>query len=145
MKGLVIRVLTLIVLFSILMVACKTLKHIPSQSQLYGLDLRNYSEVNFLFTPEIYPGEYLTVGIIDYVFLPEANYLKDSKTGSSKWVVQDIRLEDAIDNVYKICIDMGADALIKFDISDTEKSYSSIANPIVIKGIRIKGLAIKRK
>jgi hypothetical protein len=47
--------------------------------------------------------------------------------------------------VYKICIDMGANALVNLEISNTEDPYTNIANPIVIKGIKINGLAIKRK
>jgi hypothetical protein len=95
MKRFKIGKLTMFTIGFVFLTSCVTLKHIPSKSLMYGIDFKKYSEKEFLFTPEKYQGEYLTVGIIEYVLYPEANYLKESKTGITKWVVNDIKMENA--------------------------------------------------
>jgi len=39
---------------------------------------------------------------------------------------------------------MGANALVSFEILEVSDNYSNIPTPVVISGIRITGLAIRR-
>jgi hypothetical protein len=136
---------TLITFFVILMFGCKPLMYIPGSSHMFGVDFRKYAEKGFLFTPEMYNGEYSTIGYMDYTLSPSAEY-----KNKSSWVIQKIKLTDAIDTVYNHCIYMGADALVKFEFSTIDVTHNkndegyAIPNPVTIQEIRITGIAIKR-
>ncbi len=150
-----ISILSIIALF----MSCITeLKIINPQSTLSKIDFRKYSTAGFLITPEKYMGEYQSIGMVDYVRKPGANYMTvatkpDERYGSSNtqiyisekaWRVDPVYLDEVIDELYKQCVELGADALINFKVEITEDNYNNIANPVTINGYRISGFAIKR-
>lgn len=120
---------------------CTTLENIPAESLYYGLDFKKYSSEGFLITPEMYQGEYLTMGFVNYESYPGANY---NYNRFPRWKIQEISTLSALDSIYIICINMGANALVNFRIESIEKDYSVISNPIKLTGIKISGYAIKR-
>lgn len=137
----------------LLLNGCTTLNHIPPKNIFYGFDFRKYAEKNFLITPEMYQGEYMTMGIVNCEIYPEAFYISTSVTKTPdgeyslsgyKWIMKQIDPESAIDSMYFRCINMGADALVNFRIESVEEEYSNIKNPITINGIKVSGYAINR-
>jgi len=143
-----------------LMASCITeLKIISPQSYLSQINFRKYTDAGFLITPEKYAGEYLSIGIVDYVKKPGAHYgivsrKPDPRYGGTdsqmyinekQWTVHVVSLDEAIDELYNECVALGADALINFTVELTEDNYNNISNPVQIVGYRITGFAIKRK
>ena len=69
----------------------------------------------------------------------------DPIVSSQLWKIEDVNIQDALDGIYKRCIEMGANALVNFNATTEEQDYSWIKNPVKIKGYRITGFAIKIK
>ncbi|MBW1855901.1 MAG: hypothetical protein JRJ00_14690 [Deltaproteobacteria bacterium] len=144
MKKILLIALSSALMFS----ACKTLEHIDGYQSLSGIDFRPYAEKGFLITPHEYYGEYLSIYMVNYTIMPEAN---DEKTGVSggadthEWVTGYVDVKTALDSIYNICISMGADALMEFNIGVTSDVYSGIQNPTTVFGMEITGIAIKRE
>jgi hypothetical protein len=106
----------------------KELTYIPPSKVLYGIDFTPFTKKGFLITPEKYAGIFESVGLIDYSTKPGANYKLSGrepnpnyeKQGGDKyfeiykWKVDSIQFSDALNEVYKICTDMGADAIMNF-------------------------------
>ena len=146
--------LVFLILIAVLAVGCafQPLEHISSYEQLLGIDLRPYAEKNFLITPYLYSGEYTTIAIIDFKIMPEANLVQTGErkdyTGFTdpvfEWEVDEIETEEALDRIYRYCVEMGANALIDFEILEVSDNWSNIQKPVVVNGIRITGLAIRR-
>lgn len=150
-------ILSTIILFSVLS-ACQTtnqITKIPRKEELTGIDFTKYTKLGFLITPEKYSGNYESIGLIDFVFMPEAirktNYIENSYswketenlvTGYS-WNVEKVNIQDAIDGIYKRCVEMGANALVNFNATTETKEYLFPNAPLTIKGYRITGFAIK--
>jgi len=121
----------------------------PEDFQFSAISFKKYTEKGFLFTPDTYEDKYESIGIIDATLFPEAN-LKNAETGSPTgsmiyWVTEPINVQKALDSLYFDCVGMGADALvqIKFEVVE-EKKYRDTTNPLLIKGLNIRGFAIKR-
>ncbi|MBA7539201.1 hypothetical protein ES705_31480 [subsurface metagenome] len=142
-------------LLVLLCIGCKTITKIPGYDLLLGLDFRPYAEKGFLITPHTYTaGEYTTISLVDYKIMPDAELKEGQSTGISAgyqdatvkvWSVDEIEPQDALDKIFEICIDMGADALIDFTIEEATDEHLKIKNPVTIEGIRITGLAIRRE
>jgi hypothetical protein len=127
-----------------------------------GVDFTPYTKLGFFITPEKYGSAYESIGIIDVSYSPQAEYkpiitkskekyLIPSKKDEEyinidhQWVINPMSFNDVLSKVYKVCIDMGADALVNFHSEIITNSYKDIENPITITGYRITGYAIKRK
>lgn len=153
--------LVLVLLMSIC--SCATLEEIkviyPVES-LYGIDFTPYTKLNFLITPEKYPGSYESIGMINFTAKPGAQYLLSSKkpnpyygrnSGEPKfieiyeWKIDSIAFPEVLNKVYKICVEMGADALVNFKNEIILDPRTGIKNPVTITGYQITGYAIKRK
>lgn len=152
------------ILFSAIIIfllsACETtsvLPKIPRKELLTGIDFSKYTKNGFLITPEKYNGNYESIGLITFVFMPEAtpktntienNYSwkegADLVTGYS-WDIEKVNIQDAIDAMYKRCTEMGANALVNFNASEEIAEYIFAKAPLKIKGYRITGFAIKIK
>jgi hypothetical protein len=149
-------ILFLLLLF--IVASCITeLKVIYPQSTLYKIDFRKYSEAGFLITPEKYAGNYVSIGIMDYVKKPGAHYAIASRKlddrfaksdqmyiSQKQWIFDAVSLDDAIDELYRECVKLGADALVNFKVELTEDNHFHFTNPVTIVGYRITGFAIKR-
>lgn len=136
--------------------SCKTieLSQIPKQEIFSGIDFREYTKKNFLFTPEKFIGDYESIGIVSFLIMPEANKdskfepnTKNGKAGyyTSEWTVKDIDIQNAIEGIYKHCVEMGADALVNFKSDIQIVDYSYLIPPLKLQGYQITGFAIKRK
>ena len=135
----------------LLLTACKTIEHIPGGDLLLGIDLRPYAEKDFLITPHAYNGDYISIYIIDYIIMPEGNYVIDEDSKSSPgsqeskvWIFEDIDAEAAVSGIYNHSIEMGADAIIDFKVEPYEIDWKFMPNPTTQKGMEITGIAIKR-
>ena len=153
----------ILLLLIIILPGCLTeLKVIYPVELLFGIDFTPYTQKGFLITPEKYSDPYESIGIIDYTVMPGAVYELSGreinpyyKEGSQQtqphtvekyeWIIDTVSFDEVLNQVYTICIDMGADALVNFKNERIELPYAGIKNPITITGYRITGYAIKRK
>ena len=93
----------------------------------------------------------MSVFIIHYIIMPEGNYVPyqhnaqgTRQVGTDVWVFEKIDLQTVVDSIYNKSVNMGADAIMDFEISPYEEEYLNIQNPVTVKGIEINGIAIKR-
>lgn len=130
------------------LLSCSTASKFEKSVYYYNYDFRKYSESGFLITPEKWLGDYESIGIIEIEIWPEVDRTKlklqpgqfyDSGV-SNKWVYTPINTEEIIDSFYKTAIDMGADAITNFNLSEFIADYGSVTAP----GKRVSGFAIKR-
>ena len=152
------------ILFSAIIIfllsACETasvLPKIPRKEQLTGIDFSKYTKDGFLITPEKYSGNYESIGLITFVFMPgatpktniiENNYSwkeSDNLITGYSWDIEKVNLQDAIDAMYKRCTEMGANALVNFNATEEITEYVFPKAPVKIKGYKITGFAIKIK
>ncbi|MBV5334187.1 MAG: hypothetical protein JZU49_00085 [Sulfuricurvum sp.] len=130
---------------------------IPKTEEFTAIDFTKYTKQGFLITPEKYTGNYESIGIIDFVYMPQANlntnYISNNYSWKEEtnlvvgqaWNIDKVNVQDAIEGIYNRCVDMGANALVSFSITAVTKDYLAIKNPVVIPGYRITGFAIKTK
>ena len=59
--------------------------------------------------------------------------------------MEQINIETALDSIYNISIEMGADAIMDFNLHPYTEEYTNIQNPVTVDGIQITGIAIKRQ
>ena len=142
----------LIAIAVLILNGCATtkLKFIPAEEYFMGIDFRPYTEQGFLFTPEKYLGEYESIGLVDLISVPEANYvpLQQFSDGStrSKWQINEINIDKELRKYYELVIEMGGDGIMNFRSEKVTRTYTgTMGYPITIEGIRISGFAIKRK
>ena len=151
-------------IISLLLMSCgptlTELQTIYESKNFYAIDFTKYSQNGFLITPEKYLGDYVSIGIVRYEAYPGANYRlisnkpnPDYKLNSmvpqmitiKGWSIDKISIQEVLDGMYDQCKQMGADALINFDIKYETIPYTGISNPVTINGYTISGFAIKRK
>ena len=144
--------LKLLITITVLLIlsSCSTVKEVPSYTEVRGFDFTKYTKEGFLFTPEGYSGRYESAGILSVRISPEikrafepgdnfADFDRVQDAAGNEWIVEKPDTENAIETMYKQALEMGADALINFDIS-SEALTSEIPATIVI----VNGFAIKR-
>lgn len=116
-----------------------------------GYDFRDYADEGFLFTPEGFLGDYESMGVVNIEFMPEIKKAKVTlpaeipgyfilQTTSGSYYVQRHDTQKIIDEMHKLAIDMGANAVIRFQILPT--TIDNEGTPIPT--IRATGFAIKR-
>ncbi|MEL7832449.1 hypothetical protein [Fodinibius sp. Rm-B-1B1-1] len=115
-----------------------------------GYDFSEYTEDGFLFTPEAYNGDYQSIGLITVTQWPAVRKMTrrvpspDSPNGYKtveEFYPDDIDVEKAIDEIYKVANNMGADAITRFDVTPTSRMNGTLT----VQGVEISGFAIKRK
>ncbi len=136
-----------------------TLHQIHPVNEFYGIDFTKYSKEGFLITPEKYADKYESVGMIEYHIMPGAKYLKagtrrekidniygDANVNTYIWIIDKIKFSQAMDSIYVMAKNMGADAITNFDFNIETSELNSLIynNPVTITGYRITGYAIKR-
>lgn len=151
------RILFIVCITATMLQSCKTveLSQIPKREIFSGIDFRTYTKSGFLFSPGDYNGNFEAIGIVSFLIMPEANKKKFEKTPDAdqwhdpgaiiKWEVENIDLQNALDGIYKRCIEMGADALVNFKSEVNVEDYTYKVPPFKLEGYRITGFAIKRK
>jgi len=117
----------------------------------YVYDFTKYTNKGFLFTPDPYSGEYLSIGLLEVEIYPQTekvqSKVKSNQYGTkdygeaSKWVYYPINTEEVLDSLYNLATKMGANAIVRLKIEDFIVSYGIINS----YGKRASGFAIKRK
>ena len=121
-----------------------------------GYDFTKYSDKGFLFTPNEYNGEYQSMGLIQLTYMPEAKLVtvyvsslnsegKPITIKKKKWKIDPLNVDKVIEDIYNLCMTMGANALTQMDIEPYSENHAQgTTKPITITGIKISGFAIKR-
>ena len=158
-----------LLLIALLIVGCASPPTVIPEIQLMiDVDFTEYTQKDFLFTPNIYKGDYESIGLITLYYYPEAKritkeieYLgqdakkrkyedqgggKRTRLISTEWVINEINSNALLDSIYSTCFKMGADAFTQLKIIDAPIMSHALntANPVSINGIKIEGYAIKR-
>ena len=142
----------------VLFTCCATeIKVIPPVRSLLGIDFTPFTKKGFLITPEKYLGTYESIGIIDYMARQGAifqyvgkksitsEYLEsDRYVDSYEWVKDTLSLYNVMNDVFKICTEMGANALVNFKNEISSNSIGSLADPVDLITYHITGYAIRR-
>jgi len=143
----------LIVLFlSVYFISCSAEKDLAKKIYVYGYDFTEYTKKGFLFTPEQYLGEYESIGILEVEIYPDikegkkqgSNQYGTSNYGeNTEWLYNLVQTKEVLDSLYSIGKRMGADAVVRLEITDAARERSGFMYPI--PGKRASGFAIKRK
>lgn len=136
-----------VVLVSVLMACAPRPDFIPGQISSYVVDFTPYVKKGFLITPEAYRGDYDGVGYIEISYRPPIRKTKVEGPGvfGTMAEYEDITVEfnlgDALDAMYRQATDMGADAVMNFQM----RSEKFLINMKFVDGLVLSGYAIKRK
>ena len=141
--------LSLVLVVGFLAWGCQSseISYIPAETEAYGYDFREYSAEGFLFTPYDYEGDYQSVGMVTFIAWPEAEKVEASRkvqqrTGKTEvWRVGEVTPSEAINEAYQKASQMGADALIHFEVNSTSKTVAGAE----LSGIEVSGFAIDRQ
>lgn len=115
-----------------------------------GYDFSEYTSKGFLITPEQYLGDYQSIGLITVTQWPavrkQIRRVPDSESPNGYRTVEefypeDINVDKAIEETYKVAKEMGADAITRFDVTVTSRMNGTLS----VQGVEISGFAIKRK
>lgn len=114
----------------------------------FGFDFTKYTAKGFLFTPEPYVGNYESIGILKTVIYAAVKHTKAQVQNpgadpylKEEWKIDAVDAEEAIEEMYKKAVGMGADAIIRFEI----KSTYYMNGTMYVPGYEVYGFAIKRK
>lgn len=148
--------ITLLLITLLILTSCATTTRPTAQDDLIfpsGFFFTQYTEQGFLFTPEGYPGEYESKGIIYINYQPRFLYLENpnvpripgyyiyKEPGLNHWWRVSFPDPAAlIEQAYKLAIEMGADAVINFEMEPT--TYTN--GTLTVANARLTGFAIKR-
>lgn len=134
------------IIITVILSGCVTQKHFDEYKAVYVLDFVPFTERGFLITPEVFYGEYESMGFIEYHFSPEQNIVSilddqmdEMSVMNSRIVAEEYDINDGLNEVYKIASEMGANAIMNFSLEDL------IINGVKLEGYKIKGFAIYRK
>lgn len=128
---------------------------IPSTFAVRGLDFRDYADEGFLITPDAYNGEYLTLGQLSVTMYPGAwrtgvRVERGRATPIGAWVIGQVSAQEAVDSLYVLSRQWGADAIMNFSISTIPHPDPLLGTPgepaaSQMQGLVIEGVAIKRE
>lgn len=131
---------------------CSSTQQMARSVIVTGLDFRPYAERGFLFSPERYDGNFESRGVIKVQVIPQVKkldfvYERVDQTAwvqlgppSSVWVAERLDSKSVVEEVYKAATNMGADAVVRFEVSTREIRNGEILVPIY----EATGFAIKR-
>lgn len=137
---------TAVLLF--MLAGCATVEAVPGERSVIAFDFSEYSEQGFLITPEGYDGPYESIGMISMTISPAARRPSGNSRAAGadqvmegEWVIDRITTEELVEAAYEQASDMGADAIINFNVSGSTKSP---APQLTIPEYTVSGFAIKR-
>ncbi|MGB2958217.1 MAG: hypothetical protein WBD30_04980 [Bacteroidota bacterium] len=146
---------TSLVLFAVLLLAsCASQKESARQIFVRGWDFTPYAEMDFLFTPEQYRGDYEALGLIKLTFYPEVKKFDKKETyvqtnhyvytslSSGKFLIEEVPEDEMLRTFYRTAFDMGGDAVVSFNSKD-ERRTSEGGVPITVT--EMIGFVIKRR
>ena len=127
---------------------------IPEKIEVSGYDFSGFTERGFFFTPLEYKGDYQSIGLIQLTYRPEARFVEvvlgaqlkaGEYYGMKKWELDQVDPEKVLEELYNVCIEMGADALTQMQFTWFDETFAQgTQEPVVIGSLRISGFAIKR-
>ncbi len=135
--------------FLLLGCAGEYFQYVPKTLTIADFDLRQYTAKGFLFTPYPYSGEYEPVGMVSAVISPEANLepIGNNRTHNMEWKINAVDAHEALDSLYHIAASHGANAIASFTLTEFSDSYNNTTTssyPVIVRGYRVSGFAIKR-
>lgn len=114
----------------------------------FGFDFTKYTEKGFLFTPDQYTGNYESIGILKTIIFPAVKHTKTQVQSpgadpylKAEWKIDKVDAEEAIEEMYKKAVEMGADAVVRFELRGT----FYLNGLMYVPGYEVYGFAIKRK
>ena len=129
-----------LILLTCVLSGCRTVKHIPPTTVVTGIDFTPYTAQKFMFTPEMYRGDYESVGVINVSMHAEGNLIPNARTGRHEWVFSPLLIDDVVREAHKRAVAMGANAVVNFSV----KAAPTVVGTVTIPGIEVSGFAIKR-
>ena len=143
------KVLVLICAVLFLMMNCApTIEKIQPVELSFKIDFSKYSDNNFLITPLKYNGDYKSIGLVQVIAYQGAKLDKmlRNKNSVPSWRKDKLDLKKYIESLYQMSVEMGADAIIEFHVTELEKNLAiNTLYPVDILGYKLTGFAIKRK
>ena len=115
-------------------------------------DFRPYLEKGFLFYPDEYRGGYETIGYFSILATPEVKPGKSDKeeigprdrSKKSLFTIDPVDTKKAIDAAYLHCQDLGANAVMHFNIAHVSRIIPGVNLNQPVDCLMITGYAIKR-
>ena len=133
-----VSILSLLCIYVIILSGCVP-KPIERTEVLTGYDFTKYTALGFLITPEKYNGEYESIGILTLTITPSARYvslpyeLQPGERMSGNVVIETFNVADAIEKLYQEALEMGADAITRFELDPY---------PFIYAGVEIHGIQV---
>lgn len=145
------RIIILLLLLSFITSTCTGPQTVARDEviNVTGYDFSEYTDQGFLITPEQYLEDYQSIGLITVTQWPAVNKSVRSVPNSDgtgyrkveEFHSENINVEKAIDEIYKVATNMGADAITRFDVTPTSRMNGTLR----VQGVEISGFAIKRE
>jgi len=138
----------IIILYFLFLLSCKSVNQVSSITEYIVIDLRRYTEQDFLITTEKFNENYEAIGLLELSVFPGATRLRNGQVLPENtykqgfWAVEKLSTEEAIDEIYNRAKEMGADAIMNFELTTVKKT---IAIDLQLSGFKMKGFAIKRE
>lgn len=133
-------------------VSCTTTQPVSRAVNVAGLDFRDYTQEGFLMTPYQYDEGYDSRGIVSVTIWPEV--IKSGTSGSrtgidfqivqtteGEWLVERLRVKEALDEIYDQATAMDADAIADIQVNYVQEYNGALR----MTGIEVEGFAIKRR
>lgn len=139
-------------LVCVALAGCTSAKELERSMTISGYDFTPYTSKGFFISPEQYLLPYDPVGVISITFSPEVkkhvrftNYDSTKYTlvlaPSSEWIVERVDVRMVIEQIYRLGIKMGADAVVRFNIGMKPMTNGDL----LYFASEVSGFAIKRK
>lgn len=133
--------------------SCSTLKSIEKEDRKVYTDFadyRPYLEIGFLITPNLYSGEFESIGELAIHIVPAIKlFPEDGEQYDYRgkyYNYEEIKRQDVIDIAVKEAISRGADAIANFNITANKISKADGLGTVCIgREYYITGFCIKRK
>lgn len=120
--------------------ACAGLKYIPPSTSVTGIDFTAYTAQGFMITPEMYRGDYESVGVINVLMHAEGKLVTNPQNGVAEWQFSALRVDDVVKEAHRRAVEMGADAIVNFSV----KAAPGMVEMVTVPGVEVTGFAIKR-
>ena len=87
------------------------------------IDFTKYANAGFLFDPDSYNGKYLSLGYFYCRMSPGAEWTFVSGSSDKHWKIDKFSIDIILDSVYSNAISLGADAIMKFNITYDSRHF----------------------
>lgn len=149
----------LIILSTALLFTACVSSNVTERDEFYavwGYDFTEYTEIGFMFTPEMYHGDYESVGLIEISYSPSFLEIPGDARGDALMDYQDSQVyrdpietkywrvsrpssEELIEKAYNQATELGADAIVNFRmVSDTWTNGQLEVGTLTLRGFAIK-------